>query len=154
MTIRLKAESRACLLDSTQPGSLAHDVLAGAPVISRPGDPPGASGRSRGRAHHVGLYNVARTAISALGLYDPEAEENAPEAVLSKAIRLTAQVPTLVAAIGRLSNGKEPLEPKPGLGLAANFLYMLNGEEPTKVAADTLDIVRFLPGPRCHAPFA
>jgi hypothetical protein len=41
MTIRLKAESRACLLDSTQPGSLAHDVLAGAPVISRPGDPPG-----------------------------------------------------------------------------------------------------------------
>ena len=41
MTIRLKAESRACLLDSTQPGSLAHDALAGAPVISRPGDPPG-----------------------------------------------------------------------------------------------------------------
>lgn len=40
MTIRLKAESRACLLDSTQPGSLTHDVLAGAPVISRPGDPP------------------------------------------------------------------------------------------------------------------
>jgi hypothetical protein len=41
MTIRLKAESRACLLDSTQPGSLVHDVLAGAPVISRVGDPPG-----------------------------------------------------------------------------------------------------------------
>jgi hypothetical protein len=41
MTIRLKAESRACLLDSTEPGSLAHDVLAGAPVISRPGDTPG-----------------------------------------------------------------------------------------------------------------
>ena len=40
MTIRLTVESRACLLDSTQPGSLAHDVLAGAPVISRPGDPP------------------------------------------------------------------------------------------------------------------
>ena len=41
MIIRLKTESRACLLDSTQPGSLVHDVLAGAPVISRPGDPPG-----------------------------------------------------------------------------------------------------------------
>ena len=41
MTIRLTVESRACLLDSTPPGSLAHDVLAGAPVISRPGDPPG-----------------------------------------------------------------------------------------------------------------
>jgi hypothetical protein len=41
MMIRLKAESRACLLDSTQPGSLVHELLAGAPVIRRPGDPPG-----------------------------------------------------------------------------------------------------------------
>jgi hypothetical protein len=41
MIIRLKTESRACLLDSTQPGSLVHDGLAGAPVIRRPGDPPG-----------------------------------------------------------------------------------------------------------------
>jgi hypothetical protein len=40
MIIRLKTESRACLLDSTQPGSLVHEVLAGAPVIRRPGDPP------------------------------------------------------------------------------------------------------------------
>jgi hypothetical protein len=40
MILRLKAESRACLIDSTQPGSLVHDILAGAPVISRPGDPP------------------------------------------------------------------------------------------------------------------
>lgn len=41
MIIRLTAESRACLLDSTQPGSLVHDVLAGAPIISRSGDAPG-----------------------------------------------------------------------------------------------------------------
>ena len=41
MTLRLKVESRACLLDSTKPGSLIHDVLEGAPVISRSGDPPG-----------------------------------------------------------------------------------------------------------------
>lgn len=41
MTLRLKVESRACLLDSTKPGSLIHDVLEGAPVISRFGDPPG-----------------------------------------------------------------------------------------------------------------
>jgi len=40
MTIRLTAASRACLLDRTQPGTLAHDVLAGAPVIRRAGDPP------------------------------------------------------------------------------------------------------------------
>ena len=41
MTIRLTAASRACLLDSTRPGSLTHDILAGAPVITRAGDPPG-----------------------------------------------------------------------------------------------------------------
>jgi hypothetical protein len=41
MILRLKAESRACLLDSTRPGSLVHDVLSGAPVIRRAGDPPG-----------------------------------------------------------------------------------------------------------------
>jgi hypothetical protein len=41
MILRLKTESRACLLDATRPGSLVHDVLAGAPVISRSGDPPG-----------------------------------------------------------------------------------------------------------------
>jgi hypothetical protein len=40
MILRLKAESRACLLDSTKPGSLIHDILEGAPVIRRAGDPP------------------------------------------------------------------------------------------------------------------
>jgi hypothetical protein len=39
--IRLKTAARACLLDSTRPGSAVHDTLAGAPVIRRPGDPPG-----------------------------------------------------------------------------------------------------------------
>lgn len=39
MTIRLTAAARACLLDRTKPGSLAHDVLLGAPVIRRAGDP-------------------------------------------------------------------------------------------------------------------
>ena len=37
--ILLKTEARACLLDSTKPGTLVHELLAGAPVISRPGDP-------------------------------------------------------------------------------------------------------------------
>jgi hypothetical protein len=40
MILRLKTESRACLLDSTKPGSLLHDVLEGAPVIRRSSDPP------------------------------------------------------------------------------------------------------------------
>jgi hypothetical protein len=41
MMLRLKTDTRACLLDSTQPGSLVHELLAGAPVITRAGDPQG-----------------------------------------------------------------------------------------------------------------
>lgn len=46
MTIRLSSEARDCLLLSTQPGTLVHDVLSGAPVITRPGDA------------QVGLYEI------------------------------------------------------------------------------------------------
>jgi hypothetical protein len=41
MIIRLTSEARDCLLLSTQPGTLVHDVLSGAPVITRPGDAAG-----------------------------------------------------------------------------------------------------------------
>src|SRR5215210_5746140 len=51
------------------------------------------------------------------------------EGALRTATRLTAQLPVVVATFERLRNGKEPVEPKPGLGIAANFLYMLTGEE-------------------------
>ena len=45
----------------------------------------------------------------------------------------------MLAAFDRLRNGEEPIEPHPELGYAANFLYMLTGEEPTEVAAETFD---------------
>lgn len=85
-----------------------------------------------------------RTAVSALSHFDPEAEDNSLEANFRKAIRLTAQVPVLVAAIGRIIRGQEPIGPKEGLGVAANFLYMLNGEEGTDVAVKTLDTALIL----------
>ena len=88
--------------------------------------------------------SALRTAVSALGIYDPQADDTSLSAIMEKSIRLTAQVPVIVAAIGRCRAGKEPLKPKPGLGIAANFLYMLNGEEPTEVAANTLDTALIL----------
>ena len=62
-----------------------------------------------------------RTAVSALSMYDSEAEDMSPEANVRKAIRLTAQIPTLVAAFDRLRNGKEPVAPHRDLGHSANF---------------------------------
>jgi citrate synthase len=60
------------------------------------------------------------------------------EANRRKAIRMTAQIPTVIAAYDRIRSGKEPVEPRDDLGTAANFLYMLNGD-----AADDLRVRTF-----------
>src|SRR5437870_4806178 len=76
---------------------------------------------------------VLRTAVSMLSMYDPEAEDMSPEANLRKAIRLTAQTPTIITTFDRIRNGKEPLAPRPELSHAANFVYSLTGQEPNEV---------------------
>ncbi len=83
-----------------------------------------------------------RTAVSQLGVTDPAAFETDPEdreENLDKCRRITAKIPTIVAAFARLRNGNDPVEPREDLGHAANFLYMLNGEEPDDVAQETFD---------------
>ncbi|MBO0858751.1 MAG: citrate synthase [Chloracidobacterium sp.] len=88
--------------------------------------------------------DALRTVVSALALYDPERRANSLEANRRRALSLTAQLATLVAAIDRIRNGKEPLDPKPGLSHAADFLYMLNGKEPLEVEARAMDIALIL----------
>ena len=85
-----------------------------------------------------------RTAISALSLYDPESEDMSREANRRKAVRLTAQMGTIVAAYGRIREGKEAVAPDPGLGHAANFLYMLTGQKPGDQDARWFDIALIL----------
>jgi len=82
---------------------------------------------------------VLRTAVSTLGNLDSRADETSEEANRGKAKRLVAKFPTVVAAYHRLREGEEPVDPDPSLGHAANFLYMLHGEEPDDVAAEALD---------------
>ncbi|MGI9179301.1 MAG: citrate/2-methylcitrate synthase [Longimicrobiaceae bacterium] len=89
--------------------------------------------------HDADPMAVLRTAVSALALYDAEADDNSDEANRRKAIRMTAQMPTLVAAYDRLRHGNEPVEPRTDLNTAANFLYMLGGEEPDELRARTMD---------------
>lgn len=81
-----------------------------------------------------------RTVVSALSLYDPEAEDMSTEANRRKALRLTAQMGTLVATFGRLRKGQSAISPDPNLSHAANFLYMLNGERPHPEDARWFDI--------------
>src|SRR5688572_7711792 len=83
---------------------------------------------------------VLRTGISALSSFDPEAEDNSRDASLRKALRLTCQMPTLVAAWDRIRRGKAPVAPNPKLGHSANFLYMMFGKKPTPLAEKTFDV--------------
>ena len=83
--------------------------------------------------------DALRSAVSAMGLYDPDTGDESREANVRKAVRLVAQTPTLVAYIERLRNGEEIVEPRQDLSLAANFLYMLTGEEPTAESAEEFD---------------
>src|SRR5947199_5707605 len=87
---------------------------------------------------------VLRTAVSMLSMYDPEAEDMSPEANLRKAIRLTAQTPTIVTAFHRIRSGNEPLAPRADLSQAANFAYMLNGTPPNDTLTKALDIALIL----------
>lgn len=82
---------------------------------------------------------VLRTAVSSLGMFDPEANVRDDDANLRKSIKLTAQIPTIITSFSRIRKGLEPVKPKPGLGFAANFLYMLNGEQPSDVAIRAFD---------------
>jgi citrate synthase len=88
--------------------------------------------------------DVLRTAVSALGLYDPEEKKNDHDANVSKAIRLTSQIAMIVAAYDRLRKGKSVVQSNPSLSHAANFLLLLNGEVPSKTAEQALDIALIL----------
>ena len=80
-----------------------------------------------------------RTAVSALGQVDPEADDISHEADLRKAGRLVAQLPTIVATFDRFRRDLDPVDPDPELDHAANFLYMLSGTRPSETAARALD---------------
>lgn len=80
-----------------------------------------------------------RTAVSALGFFDPAADDNSPEENGRKSIELVARTITLGAAIDRIRNGMDPVEPNPELSLAGNFLYMLTGEVPDDLQTRIVD---------------
>ena len=88
--------------------------------------------------------NVLRTAASASVFDDPDKGDDSAAAEYRKAVRLIAQLPTMVAAFHRLRNAQKPLAPRRGLNLAANFLYMLSGAVPEADAAKALDVALIL----------
>jgi 2-methylcitrate synthase len=83
--------------------------------------------------------DVLRTAVSALSACDPDAADNSRSAVLRKAVRLTSQVPMIVAAHARIRDGQDPVRADPELAHAANLLWMLSGRKPSAQAIELID---------------
>ena len=78
--------------------------------------------------------DVLRTVVSAQG-----AAKSLAKPTLEEAIALTAVFPTIVGATHRRRLGKEPVEPRPDLGHAANLLWMMTGQDPAGDHAHWLD---------------
>jgi citrate synthase len=83
--------------------------------------------------------DALRTATSALSSIDPDLTSNEPDANRRKAIRLTAQLPTIVTTFHRLRTGQQPISPDPSLSIAANFLYTLTGKAPHETLTRVMD---------------
>jgi citrate synthase len=83
--------------------------------------------------------DVLRTATSALAAFDPDTSDKSHDATRRKGLRLTAQVPLIVAAHEHIRKGREPVPPDRSLSHAANFLYMLSGKIPNADTARLMD---------------
>lgn len=83
--------------------------------------------------------DILQCAVPMLAHHDPDIRDQGREAAYRMAHRLIARFPTVVAAWERIRNGRQPLDPRPELGHAANFLYMLSGEVPAEDMARYMD---------------
>lgn len=88
---------------------------------------------------HLHPMSVLRSTVSLLGVYNVHAEDNSLEATYEQSIQLMAKMPTIIAAFARLRTGQSPIAPRTDLGFAANFLYMLKGEEPNPLQVKALN---------------
>lgn len=87
-------------------------------------------------AHPMG---VLRSMISVLGIFDKDGDKQDPQTMKTQALRLTASLPTVMAAFFRIRQGKEIIQPDAGLSQAADFLYMMHGKTPAPEMERALD---------------
>ena len=84
--------------------------------------------------------DVLRTATSALAALTPTSQDVSVEAFIENGIKLTSQVPMIIAAHDRIRNGLEPVAADKTLSHATNWLWMLKGEKPSDDAARLADV--------------
>ena len=118
------AEAEALSREMTALRSLPESTLGVVCDAAKRGAPP---------------IDALRTACSTLSLDLGSMSDLSQDADVSAAKMLVARFPTILAAYARTAVGKPPIAPRADLSLAANFLYMVNGNEPDPVAAQALD---------------
>jgi citrate synthase len=88
--------------------------------------------------------DVIRTAVSMLGLYDPDIKDESPAATYQRAVSITAKIGVIAAFFHRARKGLDLPPVRTDLGEAAHFLYLINGTEPSEQATRTLDMAYVL----------
>ena len=91
-------------------------------------------------APYMHPMDALRTVVSYLAHFDPDCQDNSPEAELRKAKRLTAQIPTIIGHMQNAIDGRAVVAPDPSLSHAANLLFMMKGEKPAEDEAHILDV--------------
>lgn len=84
--------------------------------------------------------HAIRTAVSALGCFDPDCDDDSMDAQRRKALKLIARIPIVTAYFHRARQGKALLPPDASLGEAANFLYLMDGVRPSADKEKTMDM--------------
>ncbi|MDA8984327.1 bifunctional 2-methylcitrate synthase/citrate synthase [Candidatus Pelagibacter sp.] len=84
--------------------------------------------------------DVARTAVSVMGLEDKETSDSSSDANMRKALRIFAKTPTALAAFYRIRKGQKIIKPKKDLSFAENFFYMCFGKVPQKEIVKAFDV--------------
>jgi citrate synthase len=88
--------------------------------------------------------DILQAGVGMLAHHDPDVKQLSKEAAERMGLKLIAKFPTIMAAWDRIRNDKEPVDPKPELSHAANFLYMLTGEVPDEEVARFFDVCLIL----------
>ncbi len=84
--------------------------------------------------------DVARTAVSIMGLEDKETKDNSPSANMRKVMRIFAKMPVALAAFYRIRKGKKIIPPKKNLSFSENFFHMCFGKIPDKEIVKAFDV--------------
>lgn len=106
--------------------------------------PAGMLDRITGLPKDAQPMHMLRTMVSALSMYDATPNANDVASARDKALNILARTPAIVAAFDRYRRGLAPVAPRKDLSFAANFMYMLNGKEPTPTMARAFDTCMIL----------